>query len=168
MVSRRSLLLAWEVTAEQEEPWRRLLQDLSGPRRAEFAESRRGLGISVEAVWLAPKSAGGGVAVVYLETEDPARALRELTVSTTAFDSWYREEMRRLFSCNFERSTRVAPGELLFAWPQVPGEEEQEPREGPADTTATGEGEHPSSSATGIPADRSLVPRSTGRSTPCS
>ena len=32
---RRTLLLAWEVSAKHEEPWRRLLQELSDARREE-------------------------------------------------------------------------------------------------------------------------------------
>jgi hypothetical protein len=48
----RSLVLAWEVSAEQEEPWRRLLQELSEARHEgeEYGESRRRLGISAESV----------------------------------------------------------------------------------------------------------------------
>ena len=131
----RTSLLAWDVTADQEEPWRRFLQELSGSRYEEYAESRRRLGISAEYVWLAPKPSGGGVAVVYLEAEDPERALRELVAelatSGTPFDSWYGKEMRKLFGCDFTRLPRVAGGELLFAWREAPGEGEQEPPGGP-------------------------------------
>ncbi len=126
----RILLLAWEVQADQEEPWRRFLQELSGPRYEEYAQSRRSLGILAESVWLAPKPSGGGVAVVFLEAEDPERALRELAASETPFDSWYGKEMRRLFGRDFARLARVAVGEPLFAWREARVEGEQEPREG--------------------------------------
>ena len=47
MVGRSLLLLAWEVSADQEEPWRRLLQELSDARREEeYVQSRRRLGVS--------------------------------------------------------------------------------------------------------------------------
>ncbi len=126
LLDRKFSLLAWEVTADQEEPWRRFLQELSGSRHEEYAKSRRRLGISAESVWLAPKSSGGGVAVVYLEAEDPDRVLRELAASDTPFDSWYRTEIHRLFGCDFARLPRVAGGELLFAWRAASGEGEQE------------------------------------------
>jgi hypothetical protein len=120
----RSLLLAWHVSADQEEPWRRFLQELSGPRDEEYAQTRRRLGVSAESVWLAPKPSGGGVAVVYLEAEDPEWVLRELTASDTPFDSWYGTEMRRLFGFDLARLPRVTDGELLFAWSEdVPGEQ---------------------------------------------
>ena len=49
------LLLVWEVSADQEEPWRRFLQELSDARREdeeekEYVESRKRLGISAESV----------------------------------------------------------------------------------------------------------------------
>ncbi len=122
MVGRTSLLV-WEVPADQEEPWRRFLQELSGSRYEEYAESRRRLGILAEYIWLAPKPCGGGVAVVYLEAEDPERALRELAASDAPFDSCYGMQMRRFFGLDSARFPRVAPGELLFAWrDDVPGE----------------------------------------------
>ena len=125
VVSSRSLLLVWDVPPDQEEPWRRFLQELSDPRYQEYAQSRRHLGVSTELVWLAPKPSGGGVAIVYLEADNPERALDELAVSEAPFDSWYGTQMRRLFGFDLARSPRVADGELLFAWCEdVPGEHE--------------------------------------------
>ena len=122
--------MAWEVPANQEESWRRFLQELSGSRYEEYAESRRRLSVSAEFVWLVTKRSGGGVAVVYLEAEDPEWVLRELAASDAPFDSWYGTQMRKLFGYDFARLPRVASGELLFAWREASGEEEQEPLEG--------------------------------------
>ncbi len=130
----RNLLLTWEIPAGQEEPWRRFLQELSGPRYEEYKESRRRLGISAESTWLAPRSSGGGVAVMYLEAEDPEpaleRALRELAAPKAPFDSWYATQMRALFGCDFARLPRVSGAELLFSWPETAGEEDQKLSEG--------------------------------------
>jgi hypothetical protein len=128
-VSRISLLV-WHVPADQEEPWRRLLQELSAYRYEEYAESRRRLSISAEAVWLAPKPLGGGVAVVYLEAEDPELALCGLATSEAPFDSWYSSGMRKLFGFELARSPWVAEGELLFAWLEASANGEQEPLRG--------------------------------------
>ena len=125
VVSSRSLLLVWDVPPDQEEPWRRFLQELSDPRYQEYAQSRRHLGVSTELVWLAPKPSGGGVAIVYLEADDPKRALDELAVSEAPFDSWYGRQMRKLFGLDMGHLERVADGELLFAWRDGdPGERE--------------------------------------------
>ncbi len=126
----RASLFIWQVSADHEEPWRRFLQELSGPRFEEYAESRRRLGISAESVWFAPKPYGGGVAVVFLEAKDPERVLRELVAelaaSETSFDSWLRREMHELLGCDFAQLPRAARAELLFAWREVSGEGEQE------------------------------------------
>ena len=128
----RASLFACQISADQEEPWRRFLQELSGSRLEEYAESRRRLGISAESVWLAPKPSGGGVAVVYLEADNPEWALRELVAELatpeTPFDSWYGTQMHELFGCDFVRSSHLAGGELLFAWRKASGEGEQEAR----------------------------------------
>jgi hypothetical protein len=127
----RSLLLAWDVMPDQEEPWRRFLQELSDPRYEEHAPSRRRLGVSTELVWLAPKPSGGGVAIVYLEAKDPERALRELAASDALFNSWYGMEIRRYFGMDLTRSPRAASGELLFAWrDDVLGEHESAKEDG--------------------------------------
>jgi hypothetical protein len=120
----RILLLAWDVPPDQEEPWRRFLQELSDSRYEHYAQSRRRLGVLTESVWLAPKPSGGGVAIVYLEAKNPEWALRELAASEAPFDSWYGTEMRRLFGFELARLPRVKDGELLFAWCEdVPGEQ---------------------------------------------
>jgi hypothetical protein len=127
----RASLLAWEVSANQEEPWRRFLQELSGSHHEEYIASRRRLSIFAESTWFAPKSSGGGVAVVFLEAEDPEWALRELVAelaaSETPFDLWYGKEMHKLFGCAFTQLTRIANGELLFLWREASGEGEHEP-----------------------------------------
>jgi hypothetical protein len=135
MAARRSLLLACDISAEQEEPWRRLLQELSDAGRKEeeeYAQSRRRSGISAESVWFLPtKPRGGGLAVVYLEAEDPERVLRELAASDTSFDSFYSGRMRKLFGFDRARLPRAASGELLFAWRDEDGRGEREASKSP-------------------------------------
>ena len=125
-VGRTALLLAWEVSADREEPWRRLVQELSYARGEEgYLKSRRRLGVSAESVWLVPKPAGGGVAVVCLEVSDPERALGDLAASKEQFDLWYGGAMRRLFGVDLARVAPAGSGELLFTWRDGgPGERE--------------------------------------------
>ncbi len=79
------------------------------------------------------KAFRGRVAIVFLEAEGPEWALRELmaelAASKTPFGKWLGKEMQNLFGCDFTRLSRVADGELLFAWQEVPGEGKQELRE---------------------------------------
>jgi hypothetical protein len=133
MVSRRSLLFAWDVPPDQEEPWRRFLQELADPPyEQEYAQSRRALGVRAVSVWLAPKPSGGGVVIVCLEAEDPERVLGELLAASDAhFDSWCGTQMRKLFGFYLARSERVAEGELLFTWSE---DDPQGEHEGPNDS----------------------------------
>jgi hypothetical protein len=125
----RASLFVWQVSPDQEEPWRRFLQELTGPRFEEYVKMRRRLGIFEESVWFAPKPSGGGTAVVFLVTEDPERALRELVAelaaSETPFDTWYEAQIRKLFGCDYARLPRAPRSELLFAWREASGEGEQ-------------------------------------------
>jgi hypothetical protein len=124
----RGLLLAWDVRSDGEEPWRRLLQELSEAHwREEHVAACRRLGISVESIWFVPKMGGGGTSVVYLEAEDPERTLRELVASETLLDSWGIGGMDRFFGFGFSldsaQASRVVGGELLFSWrDNVPNE----------------------------------------------
>jgi hypothetical protein len=122
----RGLLWAWELSADREEPWRRLLQELSDAGwEEEYVQSRRRLGVLAESVWLVPKPPGGGMTVVYLKALDPERARRELAASEAPFDSWYSGGMRKLFGFDLARVPRAAGGELIFAWRDSgPGERE--------------------------------------------
>jgi hypothetical protein len=122
----RTLLLAWEVSADREEPWRRLVQELSYARREdEYVQSRRRLGVSAESVWLVAKPSGGGVAVVCLETSDPERALGDLAASELPFDAWYGGAMRKLFGFDLARLAPAGSSELLFAWRDDRGQGER-------------------------------------------
>jgi hypothetical protein len=121
----RTLQLAWDVSAVQEEPWRRLVQELSYARcEEEYMDSRRRVGVSAESVWLVAKPSGGGVAVVYLEAFDPGRTLGELAASDGPFDSCYSAAMRKLFGFDLARLARAGSSELLFTWrdDRAPGE----------------------------------------------
>ena len=123
-----ALLLTWDVRPDAEEPWRRLLQELSeAGQQEEHVEACRRLGISVESIWFVPKMGGGGMAVVYLEAEDPERTMRELVDSETLFDSWGIRGMGRFFGFGFSPDSvhvsRVVSGEILFSWREgVPDE----------------------------------------------
>lgn len=120
-VDSKALLLTWDVRSDGEEPWRRLLQELSEAHwQEEHVAACRRLGISVESIWVVPKRGGGGTAVIYLEAEDPERTLCELVASETLFDSWGIEGIGQFFRIGFwpdsVHASRVASGELLFSW----------------------------------------------------
>jgi hypothetical protein len=55
-------------------------------------------------------------------------ALRKLADSEASFDSWCSRGMRKVFGFDFARSSpQVAGGDLVFAWRESSGEDEQDP-----------------------------------------
>ena len=127
----RTLLLAWDVSADQEEPWRRLLQELSYARGEEYLQSRRRLGVWAESVWLVTKPSGGGIAVVWLEASDPERVQGDLAASEEQFDLWYGEAMRKIFDFDLARLAPAGSSELLFAWHEDRGPDGREAPKNP-------------------------------------
>jgi hypothetical protein len=61
----------------------------TGDRRDAHAASRRAHGITRESVWIQDTPAGE-VAIVLLESEDLAAALRGVATSEAPFDAWFR------------------------------------------------------------------------------
>ena len=121
------LLLACDISAEQEEPWRRLLQELSeAGRKEEYAQSRRRLGVSAESLWLVPTKPRGGGVVACLQVDNPERVMKELAATDVPFDSWYGTQMRKAFGFDVARLPRAASGELLFAWRDDDARDERE------------------------------------------
>jgi predicted ester cyclase len=72
--------------------WAGLREQLEGPRRREYEESRRRLGISREVFRLDPRGDRDHV-VYYYEVADPARAAKRWAESDHEFDIWLREQV---------------------------------------------------------------------------
>ena len=69
-----------------------MLSCWQGERREEHTRSRRGHGITREAVWIQSTPAGD-VAVVLIESPDLPHALLGLATSREPFDVWFREHL---------------------------------------------------------------------------
>ena len=72
--------------------WRAWQAELNGPRRAEFAESRRRAGVH-ERTFLQPSPMGDFV-IVTLEGEDPVRSFGQMMNATDAFTTWFVERVK--------------------------------------------------------------------------
>lgn len=101
------------ILAGREERWRRFLQELAGPRREEYDDLRRRLGISGQRVWLV-RARRGETAVSYLECEEPGRIAPRLAASTEPFDVWLKSRLAEFHGCDFDRPDPRWPPELVF------------------------------------------------------
>src|SRR5258708_533898 len=72
-----------------------------GECKAAFEDARRRAGITREAVFIqsTPK---GDVAVVYLEGDDMANAMKTVATSDEPFDRWFRDQVREVHGISLE------------------------------------------------------------------
>jgi hypothetical protein len=84
-----------------------------GARKEAYQDARRRAGIVREAVWIQPV-AGGDLAVVYLEADDLATALRILATSPEPFDRWFRDHVRQVHGVALEEGIPIPDVQLDF------------------------------------------------------
>jgi hypothetical protein len=89
------------------------VQEVTGPRRAEYEESRRRLGVTREAVWH-QQTPQGTVAIIYLEAEDPQRVFQGLGSSSAPFDQWFRERVEEINGLDLSQPPPGPPPEQLM------------------------------------------------------
>src|SRR4028119_334255 len=78
----------------QEEVVRRIGEAVSGELREEYDESRRRLGISEEKIWV-QRTPIGQALVVYWDTEDPQRTLRDIADAQGEFGEQVKQLVQR-------------------------------------------------------------------------
>jgi signal transduction protein with GAF and PtsI domain len=105
--------------AGKEEPVKRMGQAVSGSAelREEYEESRKRLGISEEKVWV-QRTPIGQAMIVYWETEDPQRTLRQLADSQDEVDNKFRQMVKNAALAIDLSKENPLSYELLFEWQQ--------------------------------------------------
>jgi len=89
----------------------------SGELREKYEESRKRLGISEEKVWLQRTLIGASI-IVYWETEDPQRTLREMANSQDEVDQKIRQLIEYAAPAIDLSKDNPLSNELLFEWSQ--------------------------------------------------
>ncbi len=74
------------------EAWKEAMASINGPRRKEYEEARRRIGVKREVVGLQSTPQGDLVAV-YMEAEDLPKAFAAMLASEAPFDRWFVEEV---------------------------------------------------------------------------
>ncbi len=91
----------------------------SGELRESYEESRKRLGISEEKVWIQRTPIGQSI-IVYWETEDPQRTLREMANSQDEVDKKFMQVVENAApAIDFSKENPLS-NELLFQWQQLP------------------------------------------------
>jgi len=71
---------------------RAFMEELEGPRKADYAASERRIGITKES-WYLQHTPGGDLLVAYMESPDFAGALEAFRRSSDEFDLWFKARM---------------------------------------------------------------------------
>ena len=108
-----SYAFAAPVLPGKTEAVRRLAAEGSGPRRSEFEEFQRRVGITTQKVWL-QQTPQGDISVVYWEVDDLARVFQELASSDKPFDRWYLQQVKEIHGVDLTQP--LPPNELIFQW----------------------------------------------------
>lgn len=108
-----SYAFAVPVLPGKTEALRRLGAEVSGPRRREFAEHERRLGLTREIIWL-QHTPQGDMVVNYWEGADPAHAFQVLISSDSPFDRWFKDQLKEIHGIDFTQP--LPPNELVFEW----------------------------------------------------
>jgi len=98
--------------------WRAFMEELNGPRREEFVESRRRAGVH-ERTFL-QQTPMGDVVIVTLEGDDPGQAFGQMMSSTDAFTAWFIERATAVHGIDPSVPTTGSPSELVVDTAEVP------------------------------------------------
>jgi len=92
---------------------RAFLRDLDGPRKADFDQSERRIGITKELWYLAALPTGDQL-VGYMEAADFGAAVAQFSASKDPFDLWFKSRMADVTGVDFNNiPPGFAPPELL-------------------------------------------------------
>jgi hypothetical protein len=112
-----SIAFTLPILPGQEDIVRRMGEAVSGSGelREQYEESRKRLGISEEKVWV-QKTPIGQAIIVYWETEDPQRTLRQMADAQDEFDQQFRELIESAAPAIDLTKDHPLSNELLFQW----------------------------------------------------
>ena len=85
-----STVFAVPILPGKTEAWKSAVAEMTGPRRNEYIEARRNLGITKEVVCL-QQTPHGDYVCVYLEAGNVSRILQDMMGATDPFHRWFVE-----------------------------------------------------------------------------
>jgi len=106
------LAMAFPIVPGKTEQWRKFVSELKGARRADFAASRKRLGIH-ERTFL-QKTPMGDLIVVTLEGKDPASAFQRFAEGKDEFTKWFLTEVSAVHGVDLTKPPPGPPPELVI------------------------------------------------------
>jgi hypothetical protein len=105
------MAVAFPILPQKTAEWRSFIDELNGPRHADFAESRRRLGVQERTFLQATPM--GDLVIVTLEGDDPARSFGQMVHSTDAFTVWFLERVKAIHGVDLT-AEMGSPSQLMI------------------------------------------------------
>ena len=105
------MAVAFPISPGKTPEWRSFMEQLTGPRHAEFAASRQRAGVR-ERTFLQPTPMGDLV-IVTLEGDDPARSFGQMVSATDPFTAWFLERVKAIHGVDLTAPMTGSPSELI-------------------------------------------------------
>jgi len=106
------MAVAFPILPGKTAEWRAFMEEINGPRRAEFLDSRRRAGVR-ERTFLQPTPMGDLV-IVTLEGDDPGHAFGQMMGAGDAFAAWFIEQASAVHGVDVSAPLTGAPSELVI------------------------------------------------------
>ena len=116
-----TMAMAFPILPGKTAGWRSWMEELNGPRRDEFAESRRRAGLH-ERTFL-QHAPTGDVVIVTIEGEDPRPAFERMVSQNDPFATWFRGRVEEFHGVDLSKpmpdvtSQMVADSAAMAATP---------------------------------------------------
>jgi hypothetical protein len=105
------MAVAFPISPGKTAEWRSFMDQITGPRHAEFAASRRRAGVR-ERTFL-QQTPMGDLVIVTLEGDDPARSFGQMIGATDPFTTWFLERVKAIHGVDLTAPMTGSPSELV-------------------------------------------------------
>jgi hypothetical protein len=106
------MAVAFPILPGKTAEWRAWMEELNGPRHAEFADSRRRAGVH-ERTFLQPTPMGDLV-IVTLEGNDPSGSFGRMINANDAFTTWFLERAQAIHGVDLSAPMTESPSSLVI------------------------------------------------------
>lgn len=104
---------ALPILAGKTEDWKRVVQEATGPRRAELDDMHRRLGIR-SANWFLQLTPGGNIGIICLEGEGAAEAFAKWGQSQHPFDLWLKQSIGPTYGIDFNAPPAGPAPQMMY------------------------------------------------------
>src|SRR5579859_5441754 len=97
-----SLALATPILPGKTEEWKRLIAEVTGPRRKETDDFHKRFGFT-RTNWYFQQTPNGDIFILYAEAENPAQSFQQWAMSQHPYDAWFKQQLIPLYGIDFNQ-----------------------------------------------------------------